>query len=163
MATHSSILAWKIPWTVEPGRLQSMGLRRVGHNRAASLTHSLTHRYVAYWIIFVYLFILLTMTCITMGFLICNPQSLEGCVSIFTCLKIFSYFLFEFFIEALVFQYSVLSPCVCTFYFYFCNCFQVLYYCEWIIGLIQFYHFKFIVTYFVAQHMVYFGVYFMCT
>ena len=32
MATHSSTLAWKIPWTVEPGRLQSMGSRRVGHN-----------------------------------------------------------------------------------------------------------------------------------
>ena len=30
MATHSSILAWKIPWTEEPGRLQSMGLQRVG-------------------------------------------------------------------------------------------------------------------------------------
>ena len=29
MATHSSILAWKIPWTEEPGRLQSMGLQRV--------------------------------------------------------------------------------------------------------------------------------------
>ena len=32
MATHSSILAWKIPWTEEPGRLQSIGLERVGHN-----------------------------------------------------------------------------------------------------------------------------------
>ena len=31
MATHSSILAWKIPWTEEPGRLQSMGLQRFGH------------------------------------------------------------------------------------------------------------------------------------
>ena len=31
MATHSSILAWRIPWTEEPGRLQSMGLQRVGH------------------------------------------------------------------------------------------------------------------------------------
>ena len=31
MATHSSILAWKIPWTEEPGRLQSMGSQRVGH------------------------------------------------------------------------------------------------------------------------------------
>ena len=31
MTTHSSILAWKIPWTEEPGRLQSMGLQRVGH------------------------------------------------------------------------------------------------------------------------------------
>ena len=32
MATHSSILAWKITWMEEPGRLQSMGLQRVGHN-----------------------------------------------------------------------------------------------------------------------------------
>ena len=32
MATHSSSLAWKIPWTEEPGRLQSMGLQRVRHN-----------------------------------------------------------------------------------------------------------------------------------
>ena len=32
MATHSSTLAWKIPWTAEPGRLQSTGLQRVGHN-----------------------------------------------------------------------------------------------------------------------------------
>ena len=34
MATHSSILAWKIPWTEEPGRLQSMGSKRVGHDWA---------------------------------------------------------------------------------------------------------------------------------
>ena len=32
MATHSSILAWKIPWMVEPGRLQPMGSQRVGHD-----------------------------------------------------------------------------------------------------------------------------------
>ena len=32
MATHSNILAWKIPWMEEPGRLQSMGSQRVGHN-----------------------------------------------------------------------------------------------------------------------------------
>ena len=32
MTTHSSILAWKIPWLEEPGRLQSMGLQRVGHD-----------------------------------------------------------------------------------------------------------------------------------
>ena len=31
-ATHSSTLAWKIPWTEEPGRLQSVGSQRVGHN-----------------------------------------------------------------------------------------------------------------------------------
>ena len=32
MAAHSSTLAWKIPWTEEPGRLQSMGSQRVGHD-----------------------------------------------------------------------------------------------------------------------------------
>ena len=32
MATHSSTLAWKIPWTEKPGRLHSMGLQRVGHD-----------------------------------------------------------------------------------------------------------------------------------
>ena len=32
VATHSSILAWEIPWTEEPGRLQSMRSQRVGHN-----------------------------------------------------------------------------------------------------------------------------------
>ena len=32
MATHSSTLAWKSPWTKEPGRLQFMGLQRVGHD-----------------------------------------------------------------------------------------------------------------------------------
>ena len=32
VATHSSILAWRVPWTEEPGRLQSMGSQRVGHD-----------------------------------------------------------------------------------------------------------------------------------
>ena len=32
MATHSSILAWRIPWTEKPSRLQSMGSQRIGHN-----------------------------------------------------------------------------------------------------------------------------------
>ena len=32
MATHSNTLAWKIPWTEEPGRLQSMGSQKVGHD-----------------------------------------------------------------------------------------------------------------------------------
>ena len=44
MATHSSTLAWKIPWTEEPGRLQSMGLQRVGHDWATSL--SLSFKYI---------------------------------------------------------------------------------------------------------------------
>ena len=39
MATHSSILAWRIPWTEEPGGLQSIGSQRIGHDRS-DLTHS---------------------------------------------------------------------------------------------------------------------------
>ena len=38
MATHSSTLSWEIPWMEEPGRLQSMGLRRVGQDWATSLS-----------------------------------------------------------------------------------------------------------------------------
>ena len=38
MATHSSTLAWKIPWVEEPGRLQSMGWRRVGHDFTFTFT-----------------------------------------------------------------------------------------------------------------------------
>ena len=36
MATHSSILAWRIPWTEEPGRLQSMSCQRVRHERVTN-------------------------------------------------------------------------------------------------------------------------------
>ena len=43
MATHSSILAWKIPWTERPGRLQSMGSQRVRHDWATSLSLSVIH------------------------------------------------------------------------------------------------------------------------
>ena len=41
MAIHSSTIAWKIPWTEEPGRLQSMGSQRVGHDWATSLAYLL--------------------------------------------------------------------------------------------------------------------------
>ena len=41
MATHSSILAWRIPWTEEPGRLQSVRWQKVRHNRASN-----THAYL---------------------------------------------------------------------------------------------------------------------
>ena len=40
IATHSSILAWRVPWTEEPGGLLSMGLHRVGHDWAISLSLS---------------------------------------------------------------------------------------------------------------------------
>ena len=39
MAIHSSILAWKIPWTEEPGVLQYMGSQRVGHDLATKSNH----------------------------------------------------------------------------------------------------------------------------
>ena len=42
MTTHSRILAWRIPWTEEPGGLQSRGLQRVGHDRATK--HSTNSR-----------------------------------------------------------------------------------------------------------------------
>ena len=43
MATYTSIIAWRIPWREEPGRLQSMGLQRVGHGGATSLSLLLLH------------------------------------------------------------------------------------------------------------------------
>ena len=42
IATHSTTLAWKIPWTEKPGRLQSMGLQRVRHDGEISLSLSLS-------------------------------------------------------------------------------------------------------------------------
>ena len=43
MATHSSILAWKIPWTEEPGEPQSLGSQRVGHDLATEHKHDVLH------------------------------------------------------------------------------------------------------------------------
>ena len=42
MATHSSILAWRIPWIEEPGGLQSMGLQTVRHDRAHTYIQALS-------------------------------------------------------------------------------------------------------------------------
>ena len=44
MATHSSILAWEIPWTEEPGRLQSMGSQRVRHDLSSKQQHDIKLR-----------------------------------------------------------------------------------------------------------------------
>ena len=44
MATHSSILAWEIPWTGEPVGLQSRGLQRVRHDLATKQQQMVTHR-----------------------------------------------------------------------------------------------------------------------
>ena len=46
MATHSSILAWRIPWTEEPGRLQSMGSQRAIHDWAISLSFFLKDHFL---------------------------------------------------------------------------------------------------------------------
>ena len=48
MAIHSSILACKIPWTEEPGGLQSIGSQRVGHSRACAHTHVILYASVLY-------------------------------------------------------------------------------------------------------------------
>ena len=45
MATHSNVLAWRIPWTEEPGGLQSMGLQRVGHDSTRTIAQRIkVHR-----------------------------------------------------------------------------------------------------------------------
>ena len=51
MGNHSSILAWKIPWTEEPGGLQSMGSQRVGHNLATKQHHHplTTRAWLRWW------------------------------------------------------------------------------------------------------------------
>ena len=57
MATHSSILVWKIPWTEESDRLQSMGPQKLGHDQANN-THTHTHKnlYVRlYYCLFVFI------------------------------------------------------------------------------------------------------------
>ena len=46
MATHSNILAWRIPWTEEPGGLQSMGSQRVGHDLGNQHFHFFISTYI---------------------------------------------------------------------------------------------------------------------
>ena len=50
MATHTSILAWRIPWTEEPGRLQSMGLQRVRHDWATFIFTSMCYMIGPCWL-----------------------------------------------------------------------------------------------------------------
>ena len=49
MATHCSLLAWRIPWTEEPGGLQSTGSHRVGHDRATEQQAAETEKVTANW------------------------------------------------------------------------------------------------------------------
>ena len=49
MATHSSIPAWEIPWTQDPGGLQSLGLHRIGHDFTSN-THTHTYTHTLYYL-----------------------------------------------------------------------------------------------------------------
>ena len=56
MATHSSILAWRIPWTEEPGGLQSMGSQRVRHDwvtNTFTFIQNLYHCHLTYWLLLI--------------------------------------------------------------------------------------------------------------
>ena len=58
MTTHSSILTWESPWTEEPGRLQSMGLQRVGHDLAAKQQKCISVCYKLYKLVLFNLYII---------------------------------------------------------------------------------------------------------
>ena len=64
MATHSSILAWRIPWTEEPGGLQSMGSQRIRHDWATSLSLSLGHFHYVFGLL--WLLVLVAQCCSTL-------------------------------------------------------------------------------------------------
>ena len=51
MATHSSLLAWRIPWTEEPGGLQSTGFQRVGHHWATNTLSIMCRNFISIWCI----------------------------------------------------------------------------------------------------------------
>ena len=62
MATHSSVLAWRIPWTEEPGGLQSMGSQRVRHDWATSLSfYAYNYRSLGLVLIFYFIFVLMAL------------------------------------------------------------------------------------------------------
>ena len=56
MATHSSVLAWRIPGTREPGGLLSMGSHRVGHDKRLSSSSSITLLYTMFSYVFYFLY-----------------------------------------------------------------------------------------------------------
>ena len=63
MAPHSSTLAWKTPWTEEPGGLQSMGSRRVGHDWATSLHLQVIPIYLSFTMYYLFFYCNFILTC----------------------------------------------------------------------------------------------------
>ena len=70
MAIHSSTIAWEIPWTEEPGRLQSMGSQRVGHDEATSLSLSSPPKFWKVCSVLLALFRIPLLNCLHVDFLL---------------------------------------------------------------------------------------------
>ena len=119
MATHSSILAWRIPWTEEPGGLQSTGLQRVGHDWATSRHFNLLESQCYYFQSTVLLTLFLSFTFCFANFFI---SVLFKYIFVLPLLFSFSMFIFISLVDRKVFlklvlRISLLSPCS-RFYFY---------------------------------------------
>ena len=100
MATHSSTLAWKIPWTEKPGRPQSMGSQRVRHDRAASLSRSVLGQWFA-WALCRVRFVL------SFCLFVCFPSGGQGWVRWWSCLLMLGFgFLF-----GLLFRWGICTGC----------------------------------------------------
>ena len=89
MATHSCILAWKIPWTEEPSRLQSKGSKRVAHDGAHVHTHTTTHIFIyiyTHTYLHLYIYIHYMYVCVYTYLLsIYCVQSTEGDIQMVFC------------------------------------------------------------------------------
>ena len=84
-ATRSSILAWRIPWTEEPGGLQSMGLWRVGHNWVTEHTHS--HISSLHYLRMITAYLSLKKLTMTAQFLLVPVDECQGTVKTYWCLR----------------------------------------------------------------------------
>ena len=73
MATHSSILAWKIPWTEEPGKLQSMGSQSQTQISMHAYPHTFIHQTVQQNVNHIYLWVV-ELQAIKICFLLCFPK-----------------------------------------------------------------------------------------
>ena len=73
MTTHSSILAWKIPWTDGSGGLQSMRSQRIEHDLAIKPSHKQTYKYIHVFLIYVDMYFCLWPCCIVCRILVLQP------------------------------------------------------------------------------------------